>query len=155
LENSETAGNSIAGSVWNRLVSLIFIVIIGGCNAGSLPTAAIDVAGFDLIVEIADTQETRSEGLMFRRSMDDNHGMLFIFEYEHQASFWMKNTTIPLSIAFIAADGTIRQIEEMEPESLSSVASRRNILYALEVNQGWFEERGIYEGDKMILPLEL
>ena len=153
--NSEIAGDSIAGPAWKGLVFLIFIAIIGGCNAESLPTAAIDVAGFDLTVEIADTQETRSEGLMFRRSMADNHGMLFIFEYEHQASFWMKNTTIPLSIAFIAADGTIRQIEDMEPESLSSVASRRNILYALEVNQGWFEERGIDEGDKMVLPSEL
>jgi uncharacterized membrane protein (UPF0127 family) len=153
--NSEKFSTSITGHAGYGLVLLIFIAIISACSAGSLPSAAIDIAGFELTVEIADTQETRSEGLMFRRSMADNHGMLFVFEYEHLASFWMKNTTIPLSIAFIAADGTIRQIEDMEPESLSSVASRRNILYALEVNQGWFEERGIDEGDKMILPLEL
>jgi uncharacterized membrane protein (UPF0127 family) len=153
--NSEKFSTSITGHAGYGLVLLIFIAIIAACSGGSLPTAAIDIAGFELTVEIADTRETRSEGLMFRRSMAENHGMLFIFEYEHLASFWMKNTTIPLSIAFIAADGTIRQIEDMEPESLSSVASRRNILYALEVNQGWFEERGIDEGDKMTLPLEL
>jgi uncharacterized membrane protein (UPF0127 family) len=61
----------------------------------------------------------------------------------------MKNTETPLSIAFIAADGSIRQIEDMEPRSLASVPSRRNVLYALEVNQGWFGRNGIIPGDKV------
>lgn len=112
----------------------------------------IDVAGHELTAEIADTQGTRNEGLMHRRSLPENHGMLFVFDYESQVSFWMKDTEIPLSIAFIAADGTIRQIEDMKPESMASVVSRRNVLYALEVNQGWFRDRGIEAGDKVVLP---
>ena len=132
------------------LIAVITFII--GCGADSLPTMLIDVAGHELTAEIADTQGTRNEGLMHRRSLPENHGMLFVFDYESQVSFWMKDTEIPLSIAFIAADGTIRQIEDMKPESMASVVSRRNVLYALEVNQGWFRDRGIETGDKVVLP---
>jgi len=134
------------------ILLLIMTTSVTGCRGNSLETAVLDVAGNPLTVEIADTEESRREGLMNRRRMPENHGMLFVFEYESQVSFWMKNTKIPLSIAFIAADGTIRQIENMEPESLSSVVSRRNVLYALEVNRGWFEAGGVKEGDKITLP---
>lgn len=138
----------------SALVSVLLLLILsmGSCGGGTLATIVIEIEGIELTVEVADTRESRSEGLMFRRSMKENHGMLFVFETESQVSFWMKNTRIPLSIAFIAADGTIRQIEDMEPESLSSVVSERNVLYALEVNQGWFEKNGITAGDKVNLP---
>ncbi|OQX29159.1 MAG: hypothetical protein B0D92_05115 [Spirochaeta sp. LUC14_002_19_P3] len=112
----------------------------------------IIVDGHALQVEVADTPETRSTGLMNRRSLPENQGMLFVFESETRPSFWMKNTSIPLSLAFIAADGTIRQIEELEPYSLASVESWRNVLYALEVNSGWFSERGIEVGDRAEIP---
>ena len=131
---------------------MISLILVAGCHTDSLPTVVLNVAGYELTAEIADTQGTRNEGLMNRRSLPENHGMLFVFEYENQVSFWMKNTEIPLSIAFIAADGTIRQIEYMEPRSRASVVSRRNVLYALEVNRGWFKERGIEAGDRVILP---
>lgn len=131
---------------------LLLMPAMSSCSGSTLATMEIGIKGTEIIVEVADTQESRSQGLMDRRSMPENHGMLFVFETESQVSFWMKNTRIPLSIAFIAADGTIRQIEDMEPESLSSVVSQRNVLYALEVNQGWFEKNGIGAGDKIILP---
>lgn len=135
------------------LMLTLMIGAMGSCSGDTLPTMLIDVKGIELVVEVADTQESRNQGLMFRRSMKENHGMLFVFDYESQVSFWMKNTRIPLSIAFIAADGTIRQIEDMEPENLSSVAAERNVLYALEVNQGWFDRNGVEPGDKVILNL--
>ncbi|RLW69130.1 MAG: hypothetical protein B6D68_02525 [spirochete symbiont of Stewartia floridana] len=112
----------------------------------------MDVAGHTLQVEIADTQELRAAGLMNRRSLAENHGMLFVFESETRPSFWMKNTSIPLSLAFISSDGTIRQIEHLSPHSLMSVVSKRYVRYALEVNHGWFEKRAIIPGDRVIIP---
>ena len=110
------------------------------------------VAGHLVEVEIADTPEERASGLMNRKTLKEDQGMLFVFDREERVSFWMKNTSIPLSIAFISADGTIRQIEDMESYSLESIPSRRSVLYALEMNRGWFEERGIAEGDRVEIP---
>ena len=86
---------------------------------------------------------------MGRESMDENHGMLFVYDRDSKKSFWMKNTKIPLSIAFIAADGTIREIYDMEPLSTRIVDSRYSVRYVLEVNQGAFERHGIKAGDKV------
>ena len=122
-------------------------MMLTGCGAASLNKTVLDVAGSKLNVEIADTPESREQGLMNRTSMGEDEGMIFVFDDESKVSFWMKNTQLPLSIAFIAADGTIRQIEDMEPESLASVPSYRNVLYALEVNQGWFDIHGVNPGD--------
>ncbi len=131
-------------------VSAIYLSLtLAGCGPSSLQILDLDVAGHELTVEVADTQETRNQGLMDQKSLEENTGMLFVFENESRVSFWMKDTDIPLSIAFIAADGTIRQIEDMEPESLASVSSSRNVLYALEVNQGWFNQNGIVVGDRV------
>lgn len=86
---------------------------------------------------------------MGRENLDENRGMLFVYERDAKKSFWMKNTTIPLSIAYIAADGTIREIYDMEPLSTRTVDSRYSVRYALEVNQGAFERHGIKAGDKV------
>jgi uncharacterized membrane protein (UPF0127 family) len=128
---------------------LLSMLVTGGCSGDALETTSLDVSGVELKVESADTPEERNQGLMFRKSLGENEGMIFVFEKESKVSFWMKNTEIPLSVAFIAADGTIRQIEDMEPRSLAPVPSYRNVLYALEVNQGWFERNGISPGDKV------
>jgi uncharacterized membrane protein (UPF0127 family) len=88
---------------------------------------------------------------MHRRNLPDGEGMLFVFERDQILSFWMKNTFIPLSIAFIASDGRIIDIRDMEPQSLSAVKSTRSVRYALEVPQGWFTRQGIREGDRIIL----
>ena len=86
---------------------------------------------------------------MGRESLEEDRGMLFVYDRDAKKSFWMKNTTIPLSIASIAADGTIREIYDMEPLSARTVDSKYSVRYALEVNQGAFDRHGIKAGDKV------
>ena len=97
--------------------------------------------------EIAGNDEDRSRGLMFRKELPDGDGMLFIFENDQILSFWMKNTYIPLSIAYISRDGTINEIRDMQPHDETSVTSGRPARYALEVPQGWFARVGVRPGD--------
>jgi uncharacterized membrane protein (UPF0127 family) len=97
--------------------------------------------------ELARTDQERSRGLMHRKNLDDGKGMLFIFERDQIMSFWMKNTLIPLSIAFIASDGRIIEIKDMEPLNETPVRSSRSVRCALEVPQGWFSRAGIGIGD--------
>ncbi|GHV62197.1 hypothetical protein AGMMS49587_08350 [Spirochaetia bacterium] len=98
-------------------------------------------------VELARTDQERSRGLMYRKNLEDGRGMLFIFDRDQVMSFWMKNTLIPLSIAFIASDGRIIEIKDMEPLNLSPVQSSRSVRYALEVPRDWFSRAGINIGD--------
>jgi uncharacterized membrane protein (UPF0127 family) len=86
---------------------------------------------------------------MNRPSLPPNGGMLFAFEVPAQQCFWMKNTLLPLSIAFLADDGTIVNIEDMQPQSLASHCSKQPVRYALEMSQGWFAKRGIKAGAKL------
>ena len=102
-----------------------------------------------ILAEIARTDAQRTQGLMFRQELKDGHGMLFIFERDQILSFWMKNTFIPLSIAYISDDGRILEIYDMEPEDLSPVRSSRSARYALEVPQSWFDRAGIGIGDRL------
>lgn len=102
-----------------------------------------------LFVEISATPKERTRGLMFRDSLPENNGMFFIFEFEARHAFWMKNTAIPLSIAFINSKYTIVDIKDMVPLSLEGCAPRFPCLYALEVNQQWFRKHGIRIGDSV------
>ena len=106
-------------------------------------------------VEIADNASEHARGLMYRTTLAENRGMLFIFEGEQKLSFTMKNTLIPLSIAFIGSEGRIVDIQDMKPldDDPPSYVSARPAQYALEVNQGFFEERGVEVGDRAELPL--
>ena len=133
----------------------IFLLIFYACGSPAAQTVQITAGGSKLNVEIADTAETREKGLMNRKSLPDDCGMLFVFEQERKVSFWMKNTSIPLSIAFISSGGRILQIEDMEPFSLDSVQSARSVKYALEVNQGWFEQHNVQPGDNVEIPQEV
>ena len=103
----------------------------------------------NLYVELADNHMTRECGLMNRKSMGKNNGMLFKFPYATRLSFWMKNTYIPLDIAYIGDDGKILQIESMTPLSTRAIASKYECKYALEVNKGWFKDNGISVGSKI------
>jgi len=97
--------------------------------------------------EVADTPEISQRGLMFREEMPEHHGMLFVFEAPKQASFYMKNTKLPLTIAYITGDGLIAEIYDLEPLDKTPVKSRsQRIEYALEMNQGWFRKHGIEPG---------
>lgn len=100
-------------------------------------------------VEVAFTQKGRTIGLMFRDKLDYDHGMLFIYPQEQNLSFWMKNTRIPLSIAFINSSETITQIEPMAPYSLTSHTSKIKVRFALEMEEGWFRRNGITVGSKV------
>jgi len=130
------------------------------CESGKLQTEklTIELVGEEaargqvfIKAEIARTEEERTKGLMFRKKLPDGEGMLFVFERDQQLSFWMKNTYIPLSIAFIASDGRIFEIKDMEPHDLKPVQSSRSVRYALEVPQGWFERAGVAAGDRLII----
>ena len=101
----------------------------------------------EIRVEVANTPEDRGRGLMGRKQLGDSEGMLFIFETEDYHSFWMKNTLIPLSIAFADKDGRILRITDMKPLTLESHAPPKPVLYALEMKQGWFAANGIKVGD--------
>jgi uncharacterized membrane protein (UPF0127 family) len=108
-------------------------------------------AGEKVIIkaEIARTKAQREQGLMYRKRLKDGEAMLFIFERDEILSFWMKNTLIPLSIAYFASDGRILEISDLEPGNLNSVRSSRSIRYALEVPQGWFGRAGLGPGDRL------
>ncbi|MCX7655499.1 MAG: DUF192 domain-containing protein [Treponemataceae bacterium] len=103
-------------------------------------------------VEIADTEERRNRGLMFRQHLPNGRGMWFVFEGDQILSFWMKNTLVPLSIAYVRSDGTIVDILPMVPGDLGPIQSSRAVRYALEVPRGWFEKEGIQVGDRVVLP---
>lgn len=102
---------------------------------------------------MAITPEEQILGLMYRDTLEGNEGMLFVFPKEQQLSFWMKDTRIPLSIAFIKADGRIMQIESMKPYSLDTHVSREKVKYALEMKDGWFKAHNIKVGDAVKIPL--
>lgn len=114
-----------------------------------LPAIALR-AGFHLIeAELAQTPLQRQVGLMNRPALPPNGGMLFAFEAPAQQCFWMKNTLLPLSIAFLADDGSIVNIADMQPQSLESHCSRKPVRFALEMSQGWFAKRGLQAGAKL------
>ena len=107
-------------------------------------------AGIHVIhAEVANTESERERGLMFRQQLPGNDGMLFVFEAPDKQCFWMHNTPLPLSIAFIADDGTIVNIEDMAAETDTSHCSRKPVRYALEMAQGWFAKKGIKAGAKI------
>ena len=137
-----------------KLFRLFLLLLVGfstlSCSKNDvLQTQILRINQWEITVEIADTQETQEKGLMWRESMEEDRGMLFVYDRDSRKSFWMKNTKIPLSIAYIGADGTIREIYDMEPLSTRTVDSRYSVRYALEVNQGAFKRHGIKAGDKV------
>ncbi|MDR3247806.1 MAG: DUF192 domain-containing protein [Treponema sp.] len=126
------------------------------CKAQSLETRELTierVAGekVALRAEIARSPEELRQGLMFRKTLADGRGMLFVFDREQTLSFWMKNTLIPLSIAYIRSDGSILEIRDMIPRDENTVRSSRSVRYALEVPQGWFDRVGVKAGDRLLL----
>ncbi|MBN2435481.1 MAG: DUF192 domain-containing protein [Spirochaetes bacterium] len=105
-----------------------------------------------ITAEIADTPSARAYGLMFREKLAEKEGMLFVFKVDDYLNFWMKNVTLPLSIAFIDSSGKICDIHEMKPLDASiSYLSSVPVRYALEVNQGWFKKNNVKKGNRVIL----
>jgi uncharacterized membrane protein (UPF0127 family) len=117
-----------------------------------LPTAVFRVGKATITAEIARNAIERERGLMFRKTLPDGRGMLFVFDSDQHLNFWMKNTFVPLSLAYISSDGTITQIVDLMPKSLEAVPSDRSVRYALEVPQGWFDRAGVKVGDRVEIP---
>ena len=129
------------------IVSSICLLWISGIHSQSLTKIPIYIKDREVWVEMAKTEEERAKGLMGRMSLGKNEGMIFIFEDEGYHGFWMKNTLVPLSIAFIDKEGKIVWITDMRPLTLSTHQPPKPILYALEMNQGWFTTNRIKVGD--------
>jgi uncharacterized protein len=136
-----------------RLCLCVVLCGVGSAHAQTpqpkLPAITLN-AGIHLIrAELAQSPQERMIGLMFRPSMPVNEGMLFAFEEPGVQCFWMKNTLLPLSAAFVADDGRIVNIEDMQPRSEASHCSAKPVRFVLEMNQGWFAQRGIKPGSKL------
>ncbi len=132
---------------------LWFVIALAsmGCQAQSqnLPRITLNAGIHNISAEVAQSPQERATGLMFRQSMPSNQGMLFVFERAEQQCFWMKNTLIPLDIAFVADDGTIVNIEHMKPQSLDNHCSSKPVRMVLEMNDGWFAKKGVSPGSKL------
>lgn len=163
-----------------RLALVLLVVLLAGCSGANggpdnhspkgtagkketssgpsdLPTVTIDASGGEKVevrVEIADGIFEQQRGLMYRTSLGEDRGMLFVYRREEPRSFWMKNTRIPLSIAYIDSKGRITDILDMKPldDKPPHYTSSEPVQYALEVNQGFFDERGVKVGDHAELP---
>lgn len=138
---------------------LMQIMVVAGCLSAAatfaqegpqkLRTIQLHVGMQNISAEVAATDRERAIGLMHRTQMGTHEGMLFIFERPGVQCFWMKNTLIPLSIAFIDDDGTIVNTDEMKPQTLDSHCSDRPVRYVLEMNTGWFKKRALTTGSKL------
>ena len=126
------------------LSSVLFLIFISCQNETK---AKIMINEKTYTVEVANTQEKRSKGLMFRKHLPENTGMLFVFSYEDYRYFYMKNTLIPLDIAFFDSQMKIVSIKQMEPLDETTVPSDKKAMYALEMNKGFFEKEKINIGD--------
>jgi uncharacterized membrane protein (UPF0127 family) len=134
-----------------RIEGVLFILfllwIIPIARSQTILKIPLYIGQREIWVEVAKTPEERSHGLMGRKYLGKDEGMLFIFKTEDRHGFWMKDTFIPLSIAFIEKNGRIVWITDMKPLTLDSHVPPQPILYALEMNKGWFSSRGIKVGD--------
>jgi uncharacterized membrane protein (UPF0127 family) len=119
----------------------------------NLPRARLSAGMHQIEVQLALTPEQRQIGLMFRREMPHGEGMLFVFEQPAQQCFWMKNTLLPLTAAFVAEDGTIVNLADMKPQTTNSHCSDKPVRFVLEMNVGWFAKKGIKAGSKLAGPV--
>ena len=135
------------------LAALPVVALSFVCAAQTAPqklaAVRLNVGIHNINAEVARTPDERSTGLMFRQSMPASDGMLFVFDQPATQCFWMKNTYVPLSTAFLADDGSIVNIADMQPQALDSHCSTKPVRYVLEMNQGWFAKRGIKPGARL------
>ncbi len=138
--------------------SFLLSLLLGFTGAGAsaqnqpqmnLPRTTLSIGFHQLQVQVAATPEQQATGLMFRTEMPAHEGMLFVFPAPSQQCFWMKNTLIPLTAAFVADDGTIVNLEDMQPQTTQSHCSSKPVRFVLETNQGWFAKKGLKAGGKL------
>ena len=132
-----------------RLVVLLALVWLVPAARAQLPEISLTMNGHKLTAEVAQTNPARMQGLMHRRMLPENRGMLFVFPGNRRPTMWMKNTYIPLSVAFLDERGVIINIADMEPHTTDGHSATAPAKYALEVNRGWFAKRGIKPGARI------
>ncbi len=132
-----------------KFPSLVFFLLLTSAAALAAPTIELSAGMHRIEAEVASNNAERATGLMNRPSMPMHRGMLFVFPEAGVQCFWMKNTLIPLSIAFLDDSGRIVQIADMQPQSLDNHCSAKPVRYALEMNAGWFKSRGISAGARI------
>jgi uncharacterized membrane protein (UPF0127 family) len=132
-----------------RLSAFLFCFLLAAPVAAELALRQLEVAGHVLTVEVAHTQPSRARGLMYRQSLPENSGMLFVFPQPEPHSMWMMNTDIPLSVAFLDERGVVLNITDMMPRTATAHRSAGSAKYALEMNIGWFAARNIKAGSKV------
>jgi uncharacterized membrane protein (UPF0127 family) len=118
----------------------------------NLPRVKLAAGMHQIDAQVAQSPDQRTIGLMHRREMPQHEGMLFVFEQPSVQCFWMKNTLLPLTAAFVADDGTVVNLVDMQPQTTDSHCSARPVRYVLEMNQGWFTKKGIKPGFRLSGP---
>jgi len=146
LRNYRSPTAHATGYIAALLLAICSSVCAQSAPQMDLPRTALSAGIYRFEVQIARTPQEQEIGLMFRSAMPQNEGMLFVFPEAHQQCFWMKNTQIPLTAAFVAADGTIVNLEDMKAQTTDSHCSAKPVPYVLEMNQGWFAKKGIKAG---------
>jgi uncharacterized protein len=134
---------------WLRFLIIVAFGLLAAGARAQLPEVGLAINGHKFTVEVVADDAQRSQGLMYRRMLPENWGMLFVFPAAMPQNFWMKNTYVPLSIAFIDERGVIVNIADMKPLTTDPHPSAKPAKYALEMNQGWFAKRGIKAGAKV------
>ena len=131
----------------------LLLLALASCSR-TLPTISVEIGGEQFRIEVARSEEQKTRGLMHRRTLGERSGMIFVYEADEHLSFWMKNTTLPLTLAFLSREGEILQIEELKPLSLKPVSSSRAARYALELPAGSLRRLGVVPGDRVVLPAD-
>jgi uncharacterized membrane protein (UPF0127 family) len=134
-----------------------FLLSLGSflsCSSGLEERIEVVIGGQSFRIEVARTPEQKRQGLMNRKSLGDREGMIFVYETDQHLAFWMKNTTVPLTLAYLSKEGRIMQIEQLKPLSLKSVISERAVRYGLELPAGVLDELGVEVGDPVQLPAD-
>jgi uncharacterized protein len=134
------------------LAALALLIGVAQAQSGpqmDLPRVTLSAGIHQLQAQVAQSQEQRAVGLMFRKEMPPSEGMLFIFDQASIQCFWMKNTLLPLTAAFVTDDGTIVNLADMKPQSTDSHCSSKPVRFVLEMNQGWFGRKGIKPGSRL------
>lgn len=136
-------------SILLRTTFLFLFLSARGAHATPFPEMELTVGMYRINAEVAASGDAREQGLMFREKMAQNRGMLFVFPDARRECMWMKNTLLPLSVAFLDDQGAIVNIEEMAPQTLNSHCSAKPVRFALEMNAGWFKQRGFGPGTQL------
>jgi uncharacterized protein len=133
-----------------RILAIAFVLLLSAPVSADMPVHRLNISGHTIFAEVAHTQLARSQGLMYRQSMEKDSGMLFVFSETGRHSMWMMNTDIPLSVAFLDERGVILNIADMAPNTKTAHSSAGAAKYALEMNLGWFRARNIKAGERVI-----